>query len=226
MTRKAWTPILTFALALLLLAACSAEIRPANVNSVTIQQREGVPVAVVQGEHPDACAQIGAAVQTVENDTIKVGLVLEPTPPDLICAQVITPFTEVVPLDTSGLSAGSYVVNANGVTAPLQIGPQTAEAPPPQRAPVASVEIEQREDTAVLIISGDMPDPCHEIGDVTQRVQNGTISVDVAMTPPAPDTVCAQVIVPYTVEVPIEARLEPGEYTVKVNDEVVDVTVK
>ena len=226
MTRKVWAAILMLVLGTLLLAACSAEIRPANVNSVTIEQRDGGTVAVVQGEHPDACAQVGPSIQTVEGDTIKVGLALAPTSPDMICAQVITPYTEVVPLDTRGLPPGSYQANVNGVSAPVEIGSQAAAEPAAQSAPVASVESEQRGDSAVLVISGDMPDPCYEVGEVTKRVEDGSISVDVGMTPPAPDIVCAQVITPYTVEVPIEVRLEPGEYTDIVNDTVVEVTVR
>jgi hypothetical protein len=225
MIRTSWAAILMLVLGALL-AACSAEIRPANVNSVAIEQRDGVTVAVVQGEHPNACAQVGPSIQTVEGDTVKVGLVLAPTPPDMMCAQVITPYTEVIPLDTRGLSPGTYQANVNGVTAPLPIGQEPAAEPAPMPAPVLSVEIEQSGDAATLVISGEMPDPCHEVGEVTQRVEEGTISVNVEMTPPAPDMVCAQVITPYTVEVPVEARLEPGEYTVIVNDSVVEITVK
>ena len=70
----------------------------------------------------------------------------------------------------------------------------------------------------MLVISGDMPDACHEVGDVSQRVENGEISVDVEMTPPDPDTMCAEVITPFTVEVPLDVRLPAGEYTVTVNE--------
>jgi hypothetical protein len=96
----------------------------------------------------------------------------------------------------------------------------------PMPAPILSVQIQQSGDNAVLVISGEMPDPCHEVGEVVQRVEDSSIYVDVEMTPPAPDMVCAQVITPYTVEVPIDVRLEPGEYTVIANDNVIEITVK
>lgn len=226
MKHTLWTSTALLALTLLLLAACSAEIQPVPVDSVSVEQRDGEYVAVVEGQFRDACGEIGATVQTVQDDTIRVGTLLAPTPPDMMCAQVITPFTETIPLDTSGLPPGEYQVSVNSVTAPLRIGPETAAQPASRPAPVASVEVEQRNGTTVLVISGDMPDPCHEVGEVTQRVENGAISVNVGMTPPPPDTVCAQVITPYTIEVPIEAQLEPGEYTVEVNDFVADVTVE
>jgi inhibitor of cysteine peptidase len=37
--------------------------------------------------------------------------------PNLICAQVLTPFEQTIPLDVAGLPAGRYRVVVNGVTA-------------------------------------------------------------------------------------------------------------
>ncbi len=61
---------------------------------------------------------------------------------------------------------------------------------------------------------------------MTQQVDGNAINVSVEMTPPEPGMVCAQMITPYTVEAPIEDSLEPGVYTVTVNDYVTDVTIK
>ena len=72
MNRFSWTTIVLLALTIALLAACSAEIRPVNVDSVTIELRDGVYAAVVEGEYPDACGRIGPIVQTVDGSTIKV----------------------------------------------------------------------------------------------------------------------------------------------------------
>ncbi len=225
MKRTIWTPIAVL-LMLILLAACTAEIRPVDVETVSTESREGSYAAVVEGQFPDACSQVGATVQTVEGDIIRVGVLLAPPDPEMMCAQMLTPFTETVPLNTEGLAPGEYEVRVNGVPAMLEIGAEVQAQPAAMPAPVASVEVEQRGDRAVLVITGDMPDACHEVGDVSQRVENGEISVDVEMTPPDPDTMCAQVITPFTVEVPLDVRLPAGEYTVTVNGEVVDVTVK
>lgn len=226
MRTKFWTPIALVLLALFVLAACSAQIQPVNVETVTTESREGTYTAVIEGQYPDACGEIGSTIQTVDGNTIRVGVLLAPPDPDMMCAQMLTPYTEEVPLDTEGLPPGQYEVQVNGVPAPLEIGAEVQAQPAAMPAPVASVEVEQRGDSAVLVISGEMPDACHKVGDVAKRVEGGEITVDVEMTTPDEDMMCAQVITPYTVEVPIDVRLEPGEYTVTVNEYVVDVTVK
>lgn len=224
------TPLAFLLLALTFLAACTTEIQPVPVQSVSAESREGTYTAVIEGEFPDACGEIGATVQTVEGDTIRVGVLMAPPDPNMMCAQALTPFTAEVPLDTQGLEPGQYEVRVNGVPATLEIGApmeaQPAAQPAAMPAPVASIEVEQRDDTAVVVISGEFPDACHEIGDIAQRVEDGEITVDVEMTPPDPDTMCAQVITPFSVEVPLEVRLPAGEYTVTVNERVVEVTVE
>lgn len=210
----------------LLISACAATIQPANVTSVTVEQRDEGYVAIVQGEHPDACAVVGSSSQTVSEDGIQVGLVQAPAAPDQMCAQVITPFVAEVPLDVSGLSEGSYTVSVNGVPAELTIGAQPAAAPASQSAWVTSVEAKQRDGFVVLVIAGDLPDPCHEVGAIRQRAEAGAIAVEVQVNPPAPDVMCAQVITPFTVEVPMDTALAPGEYTVTVNDYSTQIVVQ
>ena len=226
MRRIGWMPIALLLFISLLVAACSAEIRPANVETVTTESREGAYTVLVEGQLPDACSEIGGTVQTVDGSTIRVGVLLAPPDPEMMCAQMLTPFSETVVLNTEGLAPGEYEVSVNGVTSPLEIGTEMVAQPAAMPAPVASVVVEQRGDSSVLVISGELPDPCHDIGEVTQRTDGSEITVDVEMTPPAADMICAQVITPFTVEVPIDTRLEPGDYTVTVNETAIDVTVK
>ncbi len=225
MKRKQWISVSVFLLTILLAAACSAEIRPVDVQTVSTESREGMYAAVIEGQFPDACSQIGSTIQTVEGDTIRVGVLMAAPDPDMMCAQMLTNFTETVPLNTEGLEPGEYEVRVNGVPATLEISAEMQAQPAAMPAPVASVEVEQRGDSAVLVITGEMPDACHEVGDVSQRVGDSEIRVDVEMAPPDPDMMCAQVITPFTVEVPLEGELPPGEYTVTVNEYVLDVTV-
>ncbi len=209
----------------LLLAACTAALQPANVTSVTVEARDDGYVAVIQGEHPDACAQLGASTQTAGEDGIQIALLQAPADPNTMCAQVITPFTVETPLDVSDLPDGAYTVTVNDVPAELTVGAQPAASPAGQPAWVTSVELVQRDGAPVLIVSGDLPDPCHEIGAITPRVEADAITVDVLVNPPAPDILCAQVITPYTVEVPLDEPLAPGQYAVTVNDYATDITV-
>ncbi len=226
MNRFKWATILVLVTMILVTAACSSVIQPVNVNSVTAEEVEGDYVAIVQGEFPDSCGRIGPTFQRVEGDALKVSMALAPTPPGMMCAAMITPFTEEVPLDTSELAPGSYELVVNGVTAPLEIGADPMADAAPLLAPVHSVEVAQDGDGVTLVISGDLPDACHELGEVTQQVDGNAINVSVEMTPPEPGMVCAQMITPYTVEAPIEDSLDPGVYTVTVNDYVTDVTIK
>ncbi len=220
----------------LLLAACAAPIQRANVTSVTVQPRDEGYVAVVQGEHPDACMQLGLTSQTVKDGKIEVGLLQAAPDPNAVCAQVITPFNEEVPLDVSGLTMGTYTVTVNGVAAELTLGAQPAAlpatspaaspAPPVQPAPVAAVETATRDGSLVLTVSGELPDPCHEIAAVTQSVAGDVITVNISVNPPAPDMICAQVMTPYSIEIPLDTPLAPGAYTLHVNDYTAAVTVE
>ena len=211
---------------ILLATACTVDFQPAPVSSVTVEERDGSYVALVEGDLPDACSSIGSTVQTVQDSTIKVGLILAPPPEGMMCAQMMTPYSEEVVLDTQGLPPGAYEVDVNGVQAPFEIRPEMQAQPETQLAPVETITIDQRADGNVLMISGYLPDPCHELGDVSQRVEGDAITVDVEMTQPEPDTMCAQVITPFEMEVRIDATREPGQFTVTVNDQTVEVTVQ
>lgn len=114
--------IALLALGSLLLAACTAALQPANVTSVTVEARDDGYVAVIQGEHPDACAQLGASTQTAGEDGIQIALLQAPADPNTMCAQVITPFTVETPLDVSDLPDGAYTVTVNDVPAELTVG--------------------------------------------------------------------------------------------------------
>lgn len=210
----------------LLLAACAAALQPANVTSVTVEARDDGYVAVIQGEHPDACTQLGATAQTAGEEGIRIALLQAPADPNIMCAQVITPFTVETPLDVSDLPDGIYTVTVNDVPAELNIGAQPAASPAARPAWVTAVDLEQRDGVFVLLVSGDLPDPCHEVGVMAPRVAAGAITADVLVSPPAPDVMCAQVITPYTVEVPLDRSLTPGHYTVTVNDFSTDITVQ
>ncbi|HET9589778.1 MAG TPA: SH3 domain-containing protein [Anaerolineales bacterium] len=131
------SPFFIFAaLALLLLAACTppaaAPTPPpilteepgipvtggAVVQSIEIQILESNPIqvnAIVRGQLPDAgCTTVSAVEQVRDGNAFKVK-VITTTDPAALCAQVLTPFEHIVPLDVSSLLPGKYSVNVNGV---------------------------------------------------------------------------------------------------------------
>ncbi len=86
------------------------------VERVDVQVLESFPVqvqAVVHGSLSDSCTEIGEISQTREGNTVTVTIGAN-RPADAICAQVLEPFEQVIPLD--GLfPPGTYVVRVNGV---------------------------------------------------------------------------------------------------------------
>lgn len=90
----------------------------AVVESIDIRILESFPLQVhvaVQGNLPDAgCTTIARVEQVREGNTFTLTLVTT-TDPLALCAQALTPFEEVVPLDVQGLPAGTYTVNVHGV---------------------------------------------------------------------------------------------------------------
>lgn len=91
----------------------------AIVKSIEILLLESFPLqvhAVVRGDLPDAgCTTIASVEQVRQGNTFTLTLVTT-TDPLALCAQALTPFEEVVPLDVHGLPAGIYTVEAGGVT--------------------------------------------------------------------------------------------------------------
>ena len=99
----------------------------AVVQSVDIQILESMPLqvnAVIRGQLPDAgCTTISGITQMRDGNTFHITLTTT-TDPLALCAQALTPFEEVVQLDTSNLSAAPYVVNANGVQQAFELLPR------------------------------------------------------------------------------------------------------
>jgi uncharacterized protein YgiM (DUF1202 family) len=91
---------------------------PADVQSVEVQIVSTNPVqanAIARGMLPDAgCTTISGATQSRTGNTITVSLMTKRDPLAL-CAQMLTPFEYVIPLDVSSLLPGRYNVNVNGV---------------------------------------------------------------------------------------------------------------
>ncbi len=99
------------------MVAEDAAVSLANVNEIKILLLESFPVqvhAVARGEHPDSCTKVDKVTTRREGDTFFVTITTS-RPADAICAQVMTPFEEVVALDVVGLKAGVYTVDVNGV---------------------------------------------------------------------------------------------------------------
>ena len=123
--------VLILLMSSLLLAACqsSEETVPADaqpcekeaaVDSVEVEEKDGEYYAIVSGTYTDACTKTDTITQEVAGDTIHM-TVCTTRPEGMLCAQVLAPYEEEIPLDTQGLSSGEYTVDANGVTTTFSI---------------------------------------------------------------------------------------------------------
>ncbi len=116
--------------------------REAQVQSVEIQVLPGTPAqinAVVRGNLTESCAVLGESQVTYASNTFQITLVAI-SPTDRGCVQIITPYETTVALNTSGLPAGTYTVNANGVSAVLTwpVAAATSNAVTPTAPPTAT----------------------------------------------------------------------------------------
>lgn len=93
----------------------------AYVDTVTIEEDgEGGHVAIVEGHYPAACDELGRVEQTVREDVVTITM-CSTRPPDAVCAQQLTPFTETLPIETDALDSGSYTVFVNEAYADLTL---------------------------------------------------------------------------------------------------------
>lgn len=99
-------------------------VRTADVQSIEIQILESFPIQVnviARGQLPDAgCTTISGASQTRTGNTFNVTITTK-TDPTALCAQMLTPFEYVIPLDVSSLLPGPYIVNVNGVQGSFEL---------------------------------------------------------------------------------------------------------
>ncbi len=94
------------------------------VESIEVRLLESNPVqveAVVRGQLADACTTIAGA--TVEAQGQTFAITLQTTrPADQMCAQVLTPFEQVVPIETPDPATGTYEVQAGDVVQSFTLG--------------------------------------------------------------------------------------------------------
>ncbi|MCB0138113.1 MAG: hypothetical protein KDD75_23635, partial [Caldilineaceae bacterium] len=98
-------------------AAPESDTGEAAVEAVDMRILESFPVqvqAVVSGQLPDACAFVESSEVTVAANAFYVSMTVA-RQPNMRCAQVLTPFEQVIPLETAELPAGDYSVQAGNV---------------------------------------------------------------------------------------------------------------
>ncbi|MDE0137689.1 MAG: hypothetical protein OXM57_06315 [bacterium] len=113
-------------------------------------------------------------------------------------------------------TAGTRPAPVEETTTTIVADEPAAEDPPAYIRNVEVAILESFPPQVSVEIEGDHPTPCHETRtEVTEDGSDYTIMVwSVA---PEPGSVCAQVLEPFEVVVPIGNGFEPGDYTVTVD---------
>ncbi len=101
----------------------TGKIGRANVETIEIVMRESFPVQIsanIKGTVSDSCTQVGPITQERDGNTFRI-TVGATRPQGAMCTQVITPFEQSITIDAVGLKAGTYIVEANGLTQTFQL---------------------------------------------------------------------------------------------------------
>jgi len=93
----------------------------AMVDSVSTDVKNNHYYATVNGNYPDSCTRISDVKQDIGGDTIRFILTTD-KPAELMCAQMITPFSVDLLIETGGLMPGEYTIDVNGVTTTFTLG--------------------------------------------------------------------------------------------------------
>jgi hypothetical protein len=84
----------------------------AIVDSVSVEEMSAHSYALVNGNYPDACTKISDVQQLLEGNSFNITLYTA-APADLMCAQMISPFTVSILLEVGGIGPGEYTINVN-----------------------------------------------------------------------------------------------------------------
>jgi hypothetical protein len=85
------------------------------LKSVEVITSNTSPVQVflkISGDLPTPCNEFGQINQQLKANTFEITMHLAPSV--VLCAQVLEPFTKIIPLEVYGLPAGTYVYSVNG----------------------------------------------------------------------------------------------------------------
>ena len=189
---------------------------PATVEHVEVLFSESDPVhvtVVVRGTMPTPCHNL---VVEANDDTIVVSSLFDPLE---ACIQVIEPFQHSV--DLGPKAEGTHTVVVNGVAHGYAVGDDTGCCEPDPVAGPAFVDdvqfvfLESYPVQVHATISGHVPTPCHSPDAAVDERDGNRIQVTVGSTVAA-DAVCAQVLEPFEITLPI-GSFESGDYVVEID---------
>lgn len=94
----------------------------AFVDVVMVETQDEHSYARVEGHYPDACSRVSKVDQSFDGSTFKISLYVD-RPEDMMCAQMLTPFTVKLLLEVGGVAPGDYTVQVNERSDTYTLGP-------------------------------------------------------------------------------------------------------
>jgi hypothetical protein len=130
MKKPRFYPFALILTAALILAGCASNTEVgeessgslAFVDLVTIETQGEHQYARVEGHYPDACSRVSDVDQTFDGSTFKIDLYVD-RPEDMMCAQMLSPFTVQILLEVGGVTPGEYTVQVNERSDTFTLGP-------------------------------------------------------------------------------------------------------
>jgi hypothetical protein len=211
------------------------ELRLVVIEDVQVEIGVGSPIPVdviASGTWPGLCAQLAQMEQRFSEQRFEISLLATADDPNCPLDAVGLPFRMAIPLNIVELPSATYAVVVNGVetnfdwtSAPASGGTPVEQATAaaddlrPLEVADARVEIGVGSPIPVeVVVSGDWPDLCAQLAQITQRVTGQHIEIDLLGTPADPQCPPDYVGIPFRIAVPLNLVEAPhSPYTVTVN---------
>ncbi len=203
-----------------------------GLDIITFEARPVQVNVVVRGvSYAEWCAAYRQVEQARQGQQFILGLRVSPRNPNESCP--LTPFEQVVPLEVDDLTAGTYQVIGNSISATFTLTvdnrPETATTPPAEAetveifpAPVETVTLEILEGMppqVSAVVRGTFPTDCYEVGDISQTFEAASRQFNLRVQARHyPQRACPPQATPFGAVIPLEVTEQrAGDYRVRVN---------
>ncbi|MEZ4156507.1 MAG: hypothetical protein R3B52_00815 [Candidatus Paceibacterota bacterium] len=192
----------------------------ARTDELSVEVQGDTAVAYIEGTLKDSCTEV-LQVETLRDTstaTFDISVIAQ-RDENKKCESGTRNFTREVPLDTSGLERGDYIVIASEQVQTFSLGGDLVEG----IYYVDGIDLLMLESFPLqmrAIVKGSLADGCTQIESVKSRFSavGKQFTIDVATARDA-EALCTQALVPFEESVTLDIYgLKAGEYTVRAKD--------
>ena len=182
---------------------------------------------IVSGYLPDSCTELYRIVaERADQDFVLVLTTRWPTG-EIVCSEVLVPFTEVIDLDLVDLDPGTYAVIAQNEEVEFIWKIDKSIFQPIKKvddrnrgnAVVQALMVDVMESFPVQVsvtVEGYLPDGCTTIDEISSSRQDQIFTINLSASRPSGNVVCTMAIVPFRERIDLDVQgLLAGEYIVR-----------